>query len=146
MLAEAEAADRLGDPRALAAILFRPSVDLVDAHGVRSYAAFLLSLSFSQDGLSGRFGTVSDLAPIAARAAGLLLDALPHIPRDLLIRRIALAPAMFIGSVGHLLPGLPQLPDTLLIEDALDMVTAAITAPASPALIAAIEGRDESTG
>ncbi|WP_157219821.1 TetR/AcrR family transcriptional regulator [Flavisphingomonas formosensis] len=138
MFAKAEAEQRLGDPRMVAEILFRPSVEIRNGAGKRSYAAFLLSLSFSQDGLNGRFGTVSNLAPLAARAAALMAKAAPQVSPDLIAQRLALAPALFIGSLFHLLRNAPHVPDDLLIGDTLDMVTAAITAAPAPALAEAI--------
>jgi len=140
MFTRAEADGRLGDPRALTEILFRPSVEIRGTNGARSYAAFLLSLSFSHDGLSGRFGTVSSLAPLAARAAALMAEAVPGVPRELVAQRLALGPALFIGSLFHLLRNAAHLPDELLIGDTLDMATAAIIAPPSAALADAIIG------
>lgn len=134
MFARAEAEGRIGDPRSLAEILFRPSVEIRSASGARAYAAFLLSLSFSHDGLGGRFTTVSGLAPLAARAAELMRRAVPHVPDALLAQRLALGPALFIGSLFHRMRIAPGIADELLIEDTLDMATAAITAPPSPAL------------
>lgn len=134
LLAQVKAEGRLGDTRALMEVLYRPLIDHVDAQGNRTYARFVLALNSSPAGLQHTLDQFR-LMPISDHVLDLLHLANPEIPRPLLGERQRLIAIMVLTSIFHrYAPYQPQRFDAALIDNALDMATAAIVAPMSPAV------------
>jgi AcrR family transcriptional regulator len=134
LLATAKEEGRLGDSRTLMDVLYRPLLDYVDAQGLRTYARFLLALNSSPAGLQHAIDQFR-LMPISDHVLDLLHLANPEIPRALIGERQRLIAIMVLTSVFHRhAPYRPQRFDPALIDNALDMATAAIVAPLAPAV------------
>jgi AcrR family transcriptional regulator len=134
LLAEVRAQGRLGDVRALMDVLYRPMIDHLDVHGERSYARFVLALNSSPAALHHVVGQLR-LMPISDHVLDLLHQASPGLPRALIGERQRLIAIMVLTSIFHRWgPYQPPQFDAALIENALDMATAAITAPLHPAV------------
>jgi AcrR family transcriptional regulator len=134
LLAKVKEEGRLGDSRALMDVLYRPMIDHVDAQGRRSYARFILALNSSPAALHHVVGQFR-LMPISDHVLDLLHLANPALPRALIGERQRLVAIMVLTSIFHRWdPYQPERFDPALIENALDMATAAITAPMAPAV------------
>lgn len=134
LLAQVEAQGRQGDSRALMEVLYRPMIDHVDAEGRRTYARFILALNSSPAALHHVVGQLR-LMPVSDHVLDLLHEANPDLPRALIGERQRLIAIMVLTSVFHRWgPYQPERFDAALIDNALDMATAAITAPVAPAV------------
>ena len=134
LLATVKEDGRLGDSRALMEILYRPLIDHVDAQGKRSYARFILALNSSPAALPHVIGQFR-LMPISDHVLDLLQLANPTLPRLLVAERQRLIAIMVLTSIFHRYgPFQPEAFDPAVIDNALDMATAAITAPMSSAV------------
>jgi AcrR family transcriptional regulator len=139
LLAAAEAAGQADEPRVLMDIIFRPLAEQRDSSGRRSYAAFLLALQLNEADYRLR-AQADPMAPITRRVMELLAARAPHVPRALLFERSLAASVMILsGIVRRDHRDKPPAPDDVLIDDALDAATAAVTAPVSPGVLAAME-------
>jgi AcrR family transcriptional regulator len=139
LLAATEAAGRAADPRALMDIIFRPLAEQRDSAGRRSYAAFLLALQLNEADYRLR-AQADPMAPITRRVMERLAASAPHVPRALLFERSLAASVMILSGIVRRDHGdKPAAPDDALIDDALDAATAAVTAPVSPAVLAALQ-------
>lgn len=133
-LAAAEGQGRANDPRVLMEILYRPLAEQRDSEGRHSYAAFLMALQISEDGYRLR-SEAEPLAPVTRRVMDRIAAAAPHVPRPLLGERIYSSSMMILsGLIRHDRGAGSGLPEDILIDDALDTATAAITAPVSAGL------------
>jgi AcrR family transcriptional regulator len=114
--------------RALMDTLFLPLINHVDRHGNRVHARFILALLNSHKAyLWGR--TFEDLQPFAFKALDQLVE-VTSVPQPLLIERQRLVAVMILTSVFNRLPQLSSdVWDAALIDNALAMASAAITAP-----------------
>jgi AcrR family transcriptional regulator len=139
-LAKVKEEGRLGDSRALMDILYRPLFEHVNAEGERAYARFNLALISSPSGLKYAIDSFQ-LMPISDHVLDLLRQANPGLPWPLIRERQRLIALMVLSSLFSRRPpyALPEH-DEALIEDALDMATAAVTAPLAPA-VAEMMGR-----
>jgi AcrR family transcriptional regulator len=130
LLAETKAEGRLDDPRALTALLYRPPLELLDENGERTFARFMLSLLSSPNGryLNHSF----TLMPIAEHVVDMLAASQPQVPMILLQERQRLLAILVLTSVFNRQAPLdkPEL-DGALIDNVLEMATAALTAPAT---------------
>ena len=129
LLAKTKADGRLADTRALVELLFRPLFDHVDSHGDRSHARFVLALLSSPTGAE-YFTGLLNLMPIADHVFDLLNAANPDIPPRFLRERQRLITIMVLTSVfNRHAPYDGEEFDAALIDNALDMASAALTAP-----------------
>jgi len=129
LLAEIKADGRLTDTRALVELLFRPLFEHVDSRGDRSHARFVLALLSSPAGAQ-YFTGLLNLMPIADHVFGLLNAANPDIPPRFLRERQRLITIMVLTSVFNRHgPYDEEEFDAALIDNALDMASAALTAP-----------------
>jgi len=134
LLAEAKAQDRLTDSRVLMDILYRPLIEHVDSQGERRYARFILALHSSPVGLQHAIN-LFQLMPISDHVLDLMNLANPAIPPPLLRERQRLVAFMVLTSIfNRYTPYQPKRFDPALIDNALEMATAAIVAPLSPAV------------
>ena len=98
MLAVAEAAGRLGDPRAIVEIIFLPQLELPDQHGNHSYANFLLLYLLRNEGMDfADFG--AELPPNIDRALKLLRQHIAFLPDRIAQRRLVTACFMFLNML-----------------------------------------------
>jgi hypothetical protein len=127
-------------------ILYRPLFDHVNAEGERTYARFNLALISSPSGLKFAIDSFQ-LMPISDHVLDLLHQANPGLPWPLIRERQRLIALMVLSSLFSRRPpyALPEH-DEALIEDALDMATAAITAPLAPAVAQMMGKLDWSQG
>lgn len=132
LLAKVKAQDRLADPRALMEVLYRPIIAHVDAQGERVYARFNLALISTPAGLQHSMDLFR-LMPISDHVLDLLHQAHPEIPSPLIRERQRLIAIMVLTSFfdrrAHYAD--PKF-DEALIDNVLDMATAALTAPVGP--------------
>jgi AcrR family transcriptional regulator len=142
LLAEAKAQDRLGSSRALMEILYRPLFEHLDARGERSCARFILALNTSPAGLQHSID-VFHLMAISDHVLDLLHQANPEVPPRLIRERQRLAAVMVLTSLFSRAPPYGDARfDAALIDNALDMATAAVTAPFGPAVGEMLEQTD----
>jgi AcrR family transcriptional regulator len=129
LLAEAKAQDRLGSSKALMEILYRPLFEHLDAGGRRTCARFILALNTSPAGLQHSID-VFPLMAISDHVLDLLHLANPQVPPRLIRERQRLAAVMVLTSLFSRAPPYGEARfDAALIDNALDMATAAVTAP-----------------
>ena len=148
LLAEATENDRLDDPLALVEVLLRPLAEERDSSGRASYSAFLIGLYHFEGSFALRRKS-SHLAPLTNHVSMLLQRALPlPLPDELFRRRIGSASDAFNRyivtaerlaeqQIGRIVT------DELCIQDALNIATAIVSAPA-PELARAIRSDDAS--
>lgn len=134
MLADAERDGRTGDTRALIDVLFLPLIDYRDQNGERSFARFVFALHGSPEAM--RIGaSVFEGMPAAGRTFGYLQAANPAIPMQLLLERMRLVAIMVLSSIfNRLAPFDSASDDAALVDDVLEMASAALVAPVSAAL------------
>ena len=129
LLSTLKAQGRLAETRALMELLFRPLFDHVNSRGERAHARFILALLSSPAGAQHATGLLN-LMPIADHVFGLLNAANPHIPPSFLRERQRLITIMVLTSVfNRHAPYDAEEYDEALIDNALDMASAALTAP-----------------
>lgn len=96
MLAKAEAEGKLADLRTIVEVIFLPQIQLIDAFGDHSYAAFLTAyLQRYQAQQFGRFG--EQVAPQLERTLSLLRACLADLPEAPAQRRLITACFMFLN-------------------------------------------------
>ncbi len=119
----------LSDVRRLSEILYRPLIEHVNGRGERACARFVLALFSSPTGLEHTMG-LSHLWPIADHVLDLIHAATPEIPLMLIRERHRLISFTVLTSVfNRRAPYAQDDFDAALIENALDMATAATVAP-----------------
>jgi AcrR family transcriptional regulator len=129
LLAKTKAEGRLSKTRALVELLFRPLFEHVNARGDRAHARFVLALLSLPAGAQHFIGLLN-LMPIADHVFDLLNAANPDIPPQFLRERQRLITIMVLTSVfNRHSPFNEDEFDTALIDNALDMANAALTAP-----------------
>ena len=134
-LAKAKAEGRIGETRALVESLFRPLIDHVNRQGVRAHARFLLALLSSPGGVR-HFAGLLDRMPIADHVFDLLHAANPNIPRPFLRERQRLITIMVLNSIFNRHGAYDDNEfEAALIDNALDMASAAIAAPVRDAVL-----------
>jgi AcrR family transcriptional regulator len=141
LLAEAKRDGEMELTRRLLEVMLRPIAEERDSTGRRSYAAFLLGLR-NACSASHRLRVESeDLAPLTGHVRDLLNSSLPHLPPALVRSRLVAASTMFLSIIVDLdrKDAPPGPPEALVIDDALGMATAVMTAPVSDELLAALE-------
>jgi AcrR family transcriptional regulator len=129
ILAKTKAQGRLAETRALVEVLFRPLFEHVNARGDRAHARFVLALLSSTEGAQHFVGLLNLMA-IADHVFDLLNASNPHIPPPFLRERQRLITIMVLTSVfNRHAPFNGDEFDAALIDNALDMANAALTAP-----------------
>jgi AcrR family transcriptional regulator len=129
ILATTKAQGRLAETRALVEVLFRPLFEHVNSRGDRAHARFVLALLSSPEGAQHFIGLL-DQMPIADHVFDLLNAANPDIPPRFLRERQRLMTIMVLTSVfNRHAPYNEDEFDAALIDNALDMANAALTAP-----------------
>lgn len=133
-LSKAKAEGRLGDTRVLMDLLYRPLIEHRNSRGERSYARLVLTLQSSPGGL-GYAGGLFHLMPIAEHVLDLIAAKHPEVPPELLQERQRLISIMVLTSIFHRrAPFADERSDEALVDNALDMATAALLAPVSPSI------------
>jgi len=130
LLAKAKAAGLLGDLRALNEVLYRPLIEYTNPSGERWFARFLLALFTSPAGLSLASGT-EQLAPVSAHILDLQCVATPAVPAILLRERHRMIVTMILMTVLNRHEPFDDQLDAALSDNALEMATAALSAPVS---------------
>ena len=134
MLAEAEAAGRLGDMRTLLEIYCVPQISLRDERGQFPYARFLLQFYAFYEDIDYRDAIVGvvQISPAIGRVRQLIIDALKMEPRRA-DNRIALCHGMFLNmmvrSEIEFGDGLASEASRRGIADTMEMMVRAIAAP-----------------
>jgi AcrR family transcriptional regulator len=129
LLSGLKAQGRLAETRALMELLFRPLFEHVNSRGERAHARFVLALLSSPAGAQHATGLLN-MMPIADHVFGLLNAANPNIPPPFLRERQRLITIMVLTSVfNRHTPYDAEEYDEALIGNALDMASAALTAP-----------------
>ena len=130
LLSSLKAQGRLAETRALVELLFRPLFDHVNSRGERAHARFVLALLSSPAGAQQHATGLLNMMPIADHVFGLLNAANPDIPPSFLRERQRLITIMVLTSVfNRHTPYDAEEYDEALIANALDMASAALTAP-----------------
>lgn len=139
MLDAAAAAGREDDLRTIAEIIFIPQINLIDAQGDHSYAAFLSAyLLRYQASRFGQFGG-GRAAPNLDRTLRLLRACLAHLPEATAQRRLVTVCFMFLNILVIHTRGDGDARDDgepfeAAVTDTLDQIVAALSAPyAAPA-------------
>lgn len=131
MLADAEAAGRLDDARTLIEIVLLPQLDLQDADGNHSYAAFLGQfLLRSRSAVFGDFGGASP--PNLSRALDLLRRRLDHLPTAVAQRRLVGGCLTFLNIlVSHHGEGADRVAEdfSAALDDTLEQIVAGLCMP-----------------
>ena len=129
ILAKTKAQGRLAETRALVEVLFRPLFEHVNSRGDRAHARFVLALLSSTEGAQHFVGLLNLMA-IADHVFDLLNASNPHIPPPFLRERQRLITIMVLTSVfNRHAPYNEDEFDAALIDNALNMASAALTAP-----------------
>lgn len=138
MLATAEQAGRLADVRVLLQILCLPHLTIADEQGGHPYSAFLAQyLTRSRAaGIPHPYDNQEELMPALRRTRRLLTEACRHVPPVMLQLRVGLCKLMFCNMLMRRDIGFPHanqdVPLALLVEDTLDQMAAALSAPYAP--------------
>jgi len=132
MLAAAEAEDRLGDPRTIAEIIFKPQLSVIRDLGDTSYANFLCQyLLRNSDAEFGRFG--GNLPAGLTRVMGLLRAQLDFLNGSAAQRRLITACFMFLNLLAvytrDLESGRAREDFAEALEDTLQQIVAALFLP-----------------
>jgi AcrR family transcriptional regulator len=128
-LARTKAQGRLAETRALVELLFRPLFEHVNSRGERVYARFVLALLSSPAGAQYVKGLLH-LLPLTDHVLDLIAAVNTDIPARFLRERQRLVSFMVLSSVfNRHTPYDEDDFDAALIENALDMATAALRAP-----------------
>jgi AcrR family transcriptional regulator len=129
LLAKTKADGRLSETRALVELLFRPLFEHVNNRGERAHARFILALLSSPAGAQHFTGILNQM-PIADHVFDLLHVANPDIPPPFMRERQRLITIMVLNSVfNRHTPYDEDEFDAALIDNALNMASAALTAP-----------------
>ena len=138
LLAEAKAAGRLGDLRALNEVLYRPLIEYTDARGERWFARFVLALFTAPAGLRLASGSEGQ-APVSEHILDLQCAVNPGVPPILLRERHRMIVTMILMTVLNRHQPFDGQFDEALIDNALDMATAALSARVSKAVRAKLQ-------
>lgn len=146
LLAEAERAGALEDPRTLLAVILTPLAEAADSQGRLSYAAFLLGLRYFEGEANPRLA-IDDLAPLTRRLADRLRrTTLGHVPAALYATRVMRAYSVFMDALvewdrERAAGRRPLLGRDEIVAEGLDVALACLFAPVSPTVAAAVEKR-----
>lgn len=130
MLEAARRADRTGSTRAIAEAIFLPQIELIDAYGDNSYAAFLSEYLLRYQG--SRFGEFGErIAPHLSQILHLLRERLADLPEAAAQRRLVTACFMFLNIlVIHTRDdNFGSESFEIALDDTLDQIVLALEAP-----------------
>lgn len=135
MLDSAERHGRLMDAKVLLQIMCLPHLSIADEHGAHPYSAFLAQylVRTRAVGIAHPFDDPEVPVPALRRVRRLMVERLPHVPPVPLRLRINLCKLMFLNMLMQRDNGFALFDDTMplpaLIDDTLEQMTAALTAP-----------------
>lgn len=135
MLDRAEASGRIGDVRVLLQVLVLPHLTICDDTGAHPYSAFLAQyLTRSRaDGIAHPYDNPDVPVPALRRVRQLIVERCDHVPPDVLRLRVGLVKLMFLNMLMRRDSGFPRsdqaMPLAMLVDDTLDIMTAALVAP-----------------
>ncbi|MDR7101369.1 helix-turn-helix domain-containing protein [Croceicoccus sp. BE223] len=135
MLDTAEKSGRIDDVRVLLQVLVLPHLTICDDSGAHPYSAFLAQyLTRSRaEGIRHPYDNPEAPVPALRRVRRLIAERCGHVPSDVLRLRVGLVKLMFLNMLMRRDSGFPRsdeaMPLAMLVEDTLDLMTAALTAP-----------------
>lgn len=133
LLAEAQAAGLLHDPKALLNVMFNPIAHETDTGGKHSYAGFLLGVN-RHPALRALRLQMRDRTPLTNHVLDLLRDALTQVPHRLFLHRIACASDVYYQSLialdRPLVAGGWLTNERDAMTEALELAHAVVSAPA----------------
>lgn len=130
MLSQAEAEGKLTDLRTMVEVIFLPQIQLIDAFGDHSYAAFLTA--YLQRYQAQQFGQFGDhVAPQLARTLALLRSCLGYLGEAAAQRRLITACFMFLNILVTHTSGNGSAEERFedAVEDTIGQIVAAFSAP-----------------
>ncbi len=135
MLAEAEAKGQLGNAKVLLQIMCLPHLSIADETGAHPYSAFLAQYltRTRASGIPHPYDDPEVPVPALRRVRRLIVERVSYVPADVLRLRFGLCKLMFLNMLMRRDSGFPHsdqnIPLPLLVEDTLEQMTAALTAP-----------------
>ncbi len=133
LLLKAKEDGKLDDLRALLEIIHRPMLEYTNDQGERAYAKFILAALNSPIARNIASTNVLETMPIVAHVLDLISALHKTIPPTLLTERQGLITLMMLNSIfNRRTSWTDPSADAALIDNALDMATAALMAPVSP--------------
>ena len=135
MLAKAEAAGQIANPRTLLQVLVLPHLSICDDYGAHPYSAFLAQyLTRSRaEGIPHPYDRPEAPVPALRRVRELLAKSCEHVPPQPFRLRVGLVKLMFLNMLMRRDSGFPTAEQGIslntLVDDTLDMMTAALVAP-----------------
>lgn len=143
LLAAAKRQGKLGDTRTLTELLHLPVIQHRSVSGGRHFARFVLAMLTSPD--IAHFGEgFFESMPIGTHVLELLQALHPEIPMSLILERQRLLGIMVLTGIFNRTPRFDQPAyEAALIENVLDMASAAIAAPVGPQVAAMVESAGE---
>ena len=134
-LMRAKEEGRLDDIRTLLEILHRPLIEHTNGQGERAYARFILAALHSPIAQNATATDLFEAMPIATHVIDLIASLNKALSPVLLMERQRLVTLMVLNSVfNRRIPWVGAVADAALIDNALDMATAALLAPVSPSV------------
>ena len=141
MLEAAETAGRLADARTLLEIVCLPHLSIADDQGGHPYSAFLAQyLTRSRAiGIAHPYDDPEVPMPALRRVRQLIVDRVAYVPGEVLRLRFGLCKLMFLNMLMRRDSGFPRLDEGIplpaLIDDTLEQMSAALTAPPPPSVV-----------
>ncbi len=135
MLDRAERSGQIADVRVLLQVLVLPHLSICDDNGAHPYSAFLAQyLTRSRaEGIAHPYDNPEVPVPALRRVRQLIAERCGHIPADVLRLRVGIVKLMFLNMLMRRDSGFPRsdqdMPLSMLVEDTLDIMTAALIAP-----------------
>jgi len=135
MLGKAERAGQIANPRTLLQVLVLPHLTICDDNGAHPYSAFLAQyLTRSRaEGISHPYDRPDAPVPALRRVRTLLAKSCEHVPPAPFRLRVGLVKLMFLNMLMRRDSGFPTAEQGItlntLVDDTLDMMTAALVAP-----------------
>lgn len=135
MLVKAELAGQLGNARALLEIMVLPHLSIADETGSHPYSAFLAQYltRARASGIAHPYDDPEVPVPALRRVRRLIIERVSYVPPEVLRLRVALCKLMFLNMLMRRDSGFPKqeqgIPLSLLVEDTLEQMTAALIAP-----------------
>lgn len=135
MLQEAERQGRLMDAKVLLQIMCLPHLSIADENGAHPYSAFLAQylVRTRAVGIAHPFDDPEVPVPALRQVRRLIVERLPHVPPLALRLRFNLCKLMFLNMLMQRDNGFSlfdqSLPLPILVDDTLEQMTAALTAP-----------------
>lgn len=143
LLSVAHKEGRLRNTRTLTELLHLPVIQHRSANGERHFARFVLAMLTSPDVANFGEGFFESM-PIGTHVLELLQSLYPEIPIGLVLERQRLIGIMVLTSLFNSRPGYDRPAyDAALIDNVLDMASAAFAAPVGPQVAAMLEATEQ---